>query len=544
MERVLRVIQRQSPEEFSKTLAAQENLLELKIAEPETADLCILVEHQEVYTVGRSAPEQRELTARLRGADGQEIPWVEIGRGGKATFHGPGQLVAYPIVDLSRHGRDVHVYLRKLENAGIDCLKRFGLQAEARPGLTGIWLKNSKDEWKKIASIGIGVRKWVTYHGIAINVSTDLRYFQAITPCDQSGEVMTSLAEIMSERGQRVPTMAEVQLAFLSEFSQALNLSLELPSEPVPLPSRTRPDWLKVKAPGSDQLLETNEIVKKLKLVTVCEEARCPNMGECWTHRTATFMIMGELCTRRCSFCSVRDGTLETLDPLDPLEPYRVGKAVSELGLKHVVITSVNRDDLEDMGAKHFDQTVKAIKAQQPDCQVELLIPDMRGRRELVEMILKSGQVSVLNHNVETVTRLYRTVRPGAIFERSLKVLRWAKELHPEIKTKSGLMVGLGETLEEVIEVMKALRESNVDILTVGQYLQPTTKQLPIERYMTPEEFAVIEQEGRKLGFSHVESGPLVRSSYHAWKHVAPHADSQSDSHSNSHSDAFSDPHA
>lgn len=521
----LRVVIRESPEEYSKTLAAQENLLAAKIADPSLPDFVLAVEHEAVYTVGRSAPEQREQTAHLRGATGETIPWVEIARGGKATFHGPGQLVLYPIFDLTRHGRDVHVFIRKIEAAGIAALKTFGIEGHARPGLTGIWVKNSSGDWKKIASLGIGVKRWVSYHGIALNVSNDLSFFRAITPCDQSGEVMTSLHEIdteriHAERGAALPEMKDVCRVFVDALASEFGLSAEWPAEPKPLPARTRPDWLKVKAPGHGNFVETNDVVRKLRLVTVCEEARCPNIGECWNHRTATFMIMGELCTRRCSFCSVRDGTLESLDPLSPVEPYHVGKAIAELGLKHVVITSVNRDDLPDMGAKHFDQTVRAIRAQNPECQVELLIPDMRGRRELVEMILQSGFVSVLNHNVETVPRLYRTVRPGASFERSLKVLRWAKELHPEIKTKSGVMVGLGEQLDEVVEVMEQLRAAGVDIVTIGQYLQPTSKQLPIERYVTPDEFAAVERAGKELGFSHVESGPLVRSSYHAWKHV------------------------
>ncbi len=222
----------------------------------------------------------------------------------------------------------------------------------------------------------------------------------------------------------------------------------------------------------------------------------------------------------RCSFCAVKDGTLESLKPLDGLEPRRVAVAIKELGLKHVVITSVNRDDLDDMGAEHFNQTVKAIRYQNPDCRVELLIPDMRGRRELVETILSSGLVAVLNHNVETVPRLYKTVRPGADFKRSLNILRWARELHPQIMSKSGLMVGLGERREEVLEAMDLLRESEVQILTIGQYLQPSAKQLPIQAYITPEQFKEYEVEAIKRGFPHVESGPLVRSSYHAWKHA------------------------
>jgi len=517
---LLRVIERESPEDFSRTLEAQENLLSAKSADESLPDYLVLVEHKEVYTSGRGAPQQESLTSELRSSTGEPIPWVEIGRGGKATFHGPGQLVAYPIFDLNRHGRDVHIFLRKLETAGIRCLESFGLKAETRPGLTGIWLHDQNNAWRKIVSIGIGVRRWTTFHGLALNVRTDLKYFRAISPCDQDGNVMTSLEELLTASGARVPEMEEVKQRLVESICFEFDLKPESKIQTEPLPPRDRPDWLKVKAPGGKEWEKTNGIVRDLRLVTVCEQARCPNIGECWTHRTATFMIMGELCTRRCSFCSVKDGTLESLDPLDPFEPYRVGRAIKELGLKHVVITSVNRDDLEDMGAAHFHQTVKAIANQNPDCRIELLIPDMRGQRHLVETILQSGLVHVLNHNVETVPRLYKTVRPGASFKRSLNILKWSKEVHPDVKSKSGVMVGLGEEFSEVLAVMDSLREVGVEILTIGQYLQPSAKQLPITRYVTPDEFAAFKVEGIKRGFSYVESGPLVRSSYHAWQHT------------------------
>jgi lipoyl synthase len=279
-----------------------------------------------------------------------------------------------------------------------------------------------------------------------------------------------------------------------------------------------KPSWLKVKAPGSPEYVETLNIVKTRKLHTVCEEARCPNIGECWSHHTATFMIMGDLCTRRCHFCSVKDGNTDNLQPLDPLEPYRVGVAVRELSLKHAVITSVDRDDLEDNGAGHFASTVNSIRKHAPSCKVELLIPDLRGNIEDLRKIMDS-KVKVLNHNVETVPRLYRKVRPGAGYIKSLTILYWAKQFDPEVLTKSGIMVGLGETKEEIVSLMEDLRSVGVDIMTIGQYLRPTEKQLPVKYYVTPEEFKEYEEIGQGLGFKYVESGPLVRSSYHAWKH-------------------------
>jgi lipoyl synthase len=280
----------------------------------------------------------------------------------------------------------------------------------------------------------------------------------------------------------------------------------------------TKPSWLKVRAPGSPEYLETREIVKRRKLNTVCEEAHCPNIGECWTHKTATFMIMGEHCTRRCHFCSVKDGTTENLEPLDSFEPYRVAMAVKELGLRHVVITSVDRDDQPDNGAEHFAQTVRAIRFHAPECKVELLIPDLQGSQVDLGVIVGS-KIDILNHNVETVPRLYKKVRPGAEYDRSLSILRWTKEFDSQVKTKSGIMVGLGEKRNEVLDLMDNLRTAGVDIMTIGQYLRPTEKQLPVKEFITPEEFADYQEEGLKRGFSFVESGPLVRSSYHAWKH-------------------------
>lgn len=281
-----------------------------------------------------------------------------------------------------------------------------------------------------------------------------------------------------------------------------------------------KPSWLKVRAPGSPEYLETKKIVKDLKLHTVCEEAMCPNIGECWSHHTATFMIMGELCTRKCHFCSVKKGNSETLVALDPNEPERVGVAVKELGLKHAVVTSVDRDDVADNGASHFLKTVASIRTHAPGCKVELLIPDLKGCRQDLETIL-SARIDVLNHNIETVPRLYKKVRPGAGYIRSLSIHRWAKEIDPSTVTKSGIMVGLGETKDEVLGVMDDMRAVGIDVMTIGQYLRPSAKQLPVRAFITPEEFKEYEEEGLKRGFRFVESGPFVRSSYHAWKHTA-----------------------
>jgi lipoate synthase len=277
-------------------------------------------------------------------------------------------------------------------------------------------------------------------------------------------------------------------------------------------PKVERPKWLRAPAPVGENYRELKALVDRLNLHTVCESAACPNVGECWNQRTATFMILGNICTRRCGFCNVQKGApLE----VDYDEPRRVAEAVAALGLRYAVVTSVNRDDRKDGGAQLFALTIRAIRERVPGCRVEVLVPDFQGSREAMKMVMDAAP-DVLNHNVETVPRLYKQVRFGARFERSLEMLAYAKEIAPQIPTKSGLMVGLGETKDEVIDVMRALKAHRVDIVTIGQYLRPSKKHLPIIRYVSLEEFAEYREIGREMGFSYVESGPLVRSSYHA----------------------------
>ncbi|HEY1496325.1 MAG TPA: lipoyl synthase [Candidatus Solibacter sp.] len=277
-------------------------------------------------------------------------------------------------------------------------------------------------------------------------------------------------------------------------------------------PKLERPQWLRAPAPAGENYRDLKQLIDRLRLHTVCESAACPNVGECWNHRTATFMMLGNVCTRRCGFCAVQKGAPL---PVDYDEPSRIAEAVSAMGLKFAVITSVNRDDRHDGGAELFAMVIRAIRGRVPGCGVEVLIPDFQGNREAVETVMEA-RPDVLNHNTETVPRLYRQVRLGARYERSLDVLAHAKRVQPATPTKSGLMLGLGETAAEVLQVMRDLRAHNVDILTLGQYLRPSPKHLPIVRYVTPAEFDEFREEGRVMGFAHVESGPLVRSSYHA----------------------------
>lgn len=273
-----------------------------------------------------------------------------------------------------------------------------------------------------------------------------------------------------------------------------------------------RPEWLKAPAPVGGNYRELKSLVERLRLHTVCESAACPNVGECWNQRTATFMILGNFCTRRCGFCAVQKGApLE----VDHDEPRRVAEACSVLGLRYAVITSVNRDDQKDGGASIFAATIRAIRERIPGCRVEVLVPDFQGSREAMAIVMDAAP-DVLNHNIETVPRLYKQVRAGARYERSLEMLAYAQALRPDIPTKSGLMAGLGETNDEIIAVLRDLRAHGVSLATIGQYLRPTPQHLPVLRYATPAEFAAYKQAGMALGFTHVESGPLVRSSYHA----------------------------
>jgi lipoic acid synthetase len=275
-----------------------------------------------------------------------------------------------------------------------------------------------------------------------------------------------------------------------------------------------RPEWLRIKLQVNESFMKVRNIVSDHKLHTVCEEARCPNMSECWSRGTATFMILGNICTRSCGFCAVKTGKPVGLD-ID--EPRRVAQAVKLMGIKHAVITSVNRDDLKDGGAGIFAETIKKIRELVPECRVEVLIPDFKGDEKALDIVIEA-KPDILNHNVETVPRLYKIVRPQAKYERSLKVLEYCKK--HGLVTKTGLMLGIGEKTEEVIDVMKDLRSIDVDILTLGQYLQPTKMHLPVDRFVQPEEFEMLKKIGLEMGFKYVESGPLVRSSYHAESHI------------------------
>jgi len=286
-----------------------------------------------------------------------------------------------------------------------------------------------------------------------------------------------------------------------------------IPIKIIPQPAMRKPEWIRMKVPDSARFQEIKQILRENNLHTVCEEASCPNIGECFSGGTATFMILGDICTRRCPFCDVAHG--KPLPP-DVNEPENLGRTIAKMRLKYVVITSVDRDDLKDGGAQHFVDCIHTVRKYSPEIKVEVLVPDFRGKLERAIEVLKLAPPDVMNHNMETIPRLYKEARPGADYMESLKLLKIFREMHPDVPTKSGLMLGLGETDEEILEVMRDLRAHNVTMLTLGQYLQPTPHHLPVKRFVTPQRFAEFEQQALAMGFTHAACGPMVRSSYHA----------------------------
>jgi lipoic acid synthetase len=509
-----------------------------------TSDYLLLLEHPSVYTLGSSASLDHVLVEPA--SVGAEL--VTADRGGDVTYHGPGQLVGYPIVSLREWNagqRDVVAYVRQLEAVLIDALRDFGIAADRKPGFTGVWVDDDK-----VAAIGVRVARGRTRHGFALNVDPDLTMFDHIVPCGIRGKGVTSMSKLLGSAPDakavadcvasrfvgefgysdfgRADVVWREQTSDLAAFSRAADNQAGASHEPgvsgAPVrllgrlaeagveatPKGPRPSWMKVTAKLGPEYLEMKQRMRRLDLHTVCEEAGCPNIYECWSDRTATFMILGDRCTRACGFCLI--DTRKPL-PVDLEEPARVAHAVVEMGLAHAVVTCVARDDLRDGGASIFAATVEAVRATSPTTTVELLISDCHGDAHSLATIFAS-RPDVLNHNLETVARLQRAARPSAGYARSLAVLAAAK--HAGLATKSGLMVGLGETTVEVRGAIADLRAVGVDLLTIGQYLQPTSRHLPVARWWTPDEFDALGEFARGLGFAHVESGPLVRSSYHA----------------------------
>ncbi len=470
------------------------------------ADTFLVLEHPPVFTLGRNGSPSH-IVADQADLNQRQIEVVRVERGGEVTYHGPGQLVCYPIVNLKRRGLSVVDFVGLLESIMLSVVTRFGIEATTDPRNRGIWIGD-----RKLGSIGIAVRRSITFHGLALNVNTDLRPFSWINPCGLSGVSMTSMVE---ELGRQVDTAAvqELLVEQLEHTFAADRENGEHKSSGIrPKRSTPKPKWLKKRLPSGQDYERIRRLVGDTNLHTVCREARCPNQFECYGKGTATFMIMGDRCTRNCRFCAVGHGEME---PLDIDEPARIAAAVEEMKLDYAVITSVTRDDLPDGGASHFIRTIEEIRRRCPETMVEVLIPDLQGDDAALGHICKS-RPAVLNHNVETVAGLYPLVRPQAIYERSLELLRKAAGSETGLVCKSGLMVGLGETKDDLIQTMHDIRECGCEILTLGQYLQPSSSHLPVRRFVPPEEFDELREIALDMGFGAVAAGPHVRSSYRA----------------------------
>jgi len=525
-------------------------------------DRLLLLEHPPTYTLGRHADRSNVLVDPT--AVGAEM--VEVDRGGDVTFHGPGQLVAYPILTLPTKGGasgglpDTPGYVAFLEQVLIDALGSIGLDDVGRQDrCPGVWVEPNTPRARKVAAIGVRIERGRSLHGVALNVSTDMDWFGHIVPCGIADKGVTSLAaeglEVdmrsatdafaaaferhwqpgWTERSDVVWRSAEVDLAPFSrgagpgEPTGGANVSPAVSrrqgdgtsvrlmgrlaeagvAESVALTDR-KPEWMRAAVRHDRGVLELKRTVRDLGLVTVCEEAGCPNLSECWSEGTATFMVCGERCTRACGFCLV---DTERPEPLDANEPGRVAEAVQRMGLDFAVITMVARDDLPDGGAAHVAATVRAIRDARPATQVETLISDLKGDATSLAVVL-DARPDVVNHNIETVARLQRAVRPSAGYARSLAVL--ARSHQNGLTVKSGMVLGMGETREEITATLADLASVGTSIVTIGQYLRPTSHHLPVARWWTPEDFDGFKAIGESMGIAHVESSPFTRSSYHA----------------------------
>ena len=503
-------------------------------------DWLLLLEHPHVYTLGVRARDEHVLVDPT--SVGAEL--VRSDRGGDVTYHGPGQLVGYPVFAVPPGPNSSPCHVHRIEQAVIEALDELGVPGTGRlEGYPGVWVDPGGRRPRKICAVGVRVSRGRSMHGFALNVAPDMQYFGHIVPCGIADKPVTSMAA----EGVDVPmrrvvdavvgrfagvwgfaTLDRQDVAWrvrddeLAPFTRGAGAGEPVrmldsrlreagvePSDGIRLEER-KPEWLRVKARMGQDYRDLRRTMRELSLVTVCEEAGCPNIYECWADRTATFMINGDRCTRACGFCLV--DTRKPLPP-DPGEPERVAEAVARLGLSHAVVTTVARDDLADGGASGFAATVAAIRRRSPTTAIELLISDCKGDPGALELVF-DAKPDVLNHNIETVARLQRAVRPSASYARSLAVLARAKEAG--LVTKSGLVVGMGETGDEVISTLADLRGVDADIVTIGQYLRPTSNHLPVARWWRPEEFEQIKVAGEALGIPHVEASPLTRSSYHA----------------------------
>lgn len=478
----------------------------------------LMLEHPHVFTYGSSADLEKNLKC-VPTEVGAEL--VKVNRGGDITYHGPGQLVVYPILTLAaKHGvngpADMQAYVHSVEQLVIDVLAQLGVENAGRfAGYPGVWVDLQSASPRKICAIGVRVSRGRTMHGFALNVSTDLSYMREhIVPCGIAEYPVTSLTELgidvtMQHVADVVAISAAKHFANGEIDRQDVASDIAPPNIDVVQITARKPEWLRPHVNHGPEVLATKKTLRDLNLVTVCEEAGCPNLSECWADGTATMMVLGERCTRACGFCLI-----DTRKPLAPdvNEPIRVAQAVAKMKLEHAVLTMVARDDLADGGMSHVAQCIREIRMISPNTRVETLISDAKGTDALE--ILFSERPDVLNHNIETVARLQRQVRPSAGYARSLSVL--ARANRAGLVTKSGFMLGLGETKAEVEATLIDLAAVGVQIVTIGQYLRPSAEHLAVVRWADPSEFSYYASFGESLGIKHVEASPLTRSSYHA----------------------------
>ena len=493
-------------EDFRETLELQHWLVEQR-REGAIGDTVLIVEHKPVITLGARQSANKLLIERDKlAAKGIDI--VEIRRGGGATAHNPGQIVFYPILNLQELRLGVSEYIRTLEAIGIELLKQLGVESSRRKGFPGLWVNE-----KKIASIGVRVSRQITYHGMAINIQNDLGIFDYIIPCGLEGVKMTS---VLKETGKG-HSMEDVKNCLSQLLTCHFKSEIRNPKSEI----RRLPHWLRRRMPAAGDYKKIDEILNSLGLETICMSANCPNRGQCWSRGTATVLILGDICTRGCKFCSVTKGKPK---PVDMTEPARIAELAKKLNLGYLVITSVNRDDLADGGAGHFRDCIQEVRrrirqahrGQCPDIKFEILTPDFRDCQQEAIEILTEAQPFVFAHNVETVPSLYSKARQGGDYQRSLNLLKLAKESFAGVPTKSSIMLGLGESDDEVEQVLKDLRSVGCSRLTIGQYLKPSKDSLEVVEYIRPEKFDWWKRKAIDLGFDWVISAPFARSSYFA----------------------------
>ena len=506
--------------EYEEGCRLQEDL-GLARASGAIGDTLLLLQHPPVITIGRAGGEEDILApeSTLRQAGIRVFP---TDRGGRATYHGPGQLVVYPILRPSNG--DLHAYAWRLEETAIRVLDSYGLRGGRVGGHPGVWVgsSNGSGHSNKIAAVGLAVRGGVTRHGLALNVAPEIAHFDLLISCGNADRGMTSMEQ---ELGW-APELLEVAERFRQAFGQVFQCRVvegvpaQLKAGPATSLMRhatqepEQPVWLWQHISSQEEVavVRMENLLDRFGLHSVCQKAHCPNIAECFGQGTAAFMILGDSCSRGCRFCAVRRGRPAAVDAG---EPERLAEAAAQLKLRHLVVTSVTRDDLPDGGAGHFAAIVQAVRSRLPGMIVEVLIPDFRGSQRALETVL-AAEPDIVNHNLETVCRLYPHVRPGGNYQRSLGVLAWIKAQAPRTVTKSGLMLGLGESTAEVLRALYDLRWAQCDLLTLGQYLQPTDCQLPVDRFVPPSEFAGYQARAEHLGFRGVAAGPLVRSSHRA----------------------------